>query len=261
MTIFFHEIRRARLPFFIWTASIGFLLAVCILIYPEMSGNMDSYSAMFSSMGPLTEAFGMDRLGFGTMTGFYAIECGSVLCLGGAFFAAMTASNIISREEKEHTAEYLLTHPVSRTKVLSGKLAAVVFQITLMNAILFALSTGLIYFIGEEIPFREIGLLHLAYFIMQIEIAGICFMISAFITGGSIGAGLGITVMLYFMNLIANTAESVSFMNRITPFGYCNGADILENMSLDKSLIAVGAAVTLMAVLISYIRYLSKDIK
>ena len=33
----------------------------------------------------------MDRLNFGTLDGYYAIECGNILGLGGAFFAALSA--------------------------------------------------------------------------------------------------------------------------------------------------------------------------
>ena len=61
---------------------------------------------------------------------FYAIECGNVLGLGGAFYAAFCAVGILSKEEKERTAEFLLTHPVSRVKIITEKLIAVLIQIT-----------------------------------------------------------------------------------------------------------------------------------
>ena len=96
MTIALHELRRGRIPFIIWTAAVSFLLAVSVLVYPEMKGEMDELGDMFSSMGAFTSAFGMDKLNFGTLTGYYAIECGNVLGLGGAFFAAMpNASRVI----------------------------------------------------------------------------------------------------------------------------------------------------------------------
>ncbi|MBQ3920658.1 MAG: ABC transporter permease, partial [Firmicutes bacterium] len=65
MTVVKHELRRGRTSFWIWTGSIGFLLAICIFLFPEMKGEMDSVSDVFSSMGSFTDAFGMDRLNFG----------------------------------------------------------------------------------------------------------------------------------------------------------------------------------------------------
>ena len=89
MTIFRHELRQGRLSLIIWTASIAFLFAVCIFLFPEMKGEMDQVSDVFSAMGNFSAAFGMDQVNFGTLTGFYAIECGNILGLGGALYAAM----------------------------------------------------------------------------------------------------------------------------------------------------------------------------
>ena len=89
MTMIRHELRQGRISFLIWTISISFLLVVCIFLFPEMKGEMDGINEMFSSMGSFTEAFGMDKVSFGTLTGFYAVECGNILRLGGAFIASI----------------------------------------------------------------------------------------------------------------------------------------------------------------------------
>lgn len=80
-----HELKQNRISLAAWTAAVGFLLVICILIFPEMKEEMDGVSDMFASMGSFTEAFGMDKISFGTLTGFYAVECGNILGLGGAF--------------------------------------------------------------------------------------------------------------------------------------------------------------------------------
>ena len=260
MTILRHELRRSRVPFWIWTGAIGFLLAVCIFLFPEMKGEMEGVSEVFSSMGAFTAAFGMDRLNFGTLNGYYAIECGNVLGLGGAFFAALLAAGMLCKEEKERTAEFLLTHPVSRARIVTEKLAAVLLLITVMNLVIYALAVGSILAIGESVPWRELNLQHLAYWLLQLEIAGICFGVSAFLRRGSAGVGLGIAVMLYFMNLIANITESASFLKDLTPFGYCDGAEIASSGSLDGKRLAIGAVFFAVGVAAAYWNYTRKDI-
>ena len=96
MTVFWHEIRLNRMSLLIWSAAVGFLMMVCIFMFPEMQGEMEEVGAMFSSMGSFTAAFGMDRLNFGEFSGFYGIECGNILGLGGAFFAALTGAAVLS---------------------------------------------------------------------------------------------------------------------------------------------------------------------
>ena len=260
MTLVKHELRQGKASFWIWTASIGALLAICIFLFPEMKGQTEGVSDVFASMGSFTAAFGMDRLSFGTLIGFYAIECGNVLGLGGAFFAALCAAGMLTKEEKDKTAEYLLTHPVSRVRVITEKLAAVALQITAMNALVYALAVGSIAAVGEEIPWKEISLMHLAYYLLQLELAGICFGISAFLRKGSVGVGLGIAIMMYFLNLIANIADVASFLKYITPFGYCEAADIVSSGSLDAGMVAIGVAMALAGIAAAYLKYTKKDI-
>ena len=260
MTLVRHELRQGKTSLLIWTASIGFLLAICVFLFPEMKGQIDNVNNIFSSMGSFTEAFGMDRLNFGTLIGFHAVECGNILGLGGAFYAALCAVGILSKEEKDKTAEFLLTHPVGRKRIITEKLIAVLIQITVLNIIIYALSVGSIAAVGETVPLKEISLLHLAYYLLQLELSGICFGISAFLRKGSAGLGLGIATVMYFLNLIANIADVAAFLKYITPFGYCEGADIVSNGRLNGVMVSVGAVIGIAGIIIAYLKYTKKDI-
>lgn len=255
-----HELRQGRTSLIIWTASIVFLLAVCIFLFPEMKGEMDEVSQVFSSMGSFSDAFGMNQVSFGTLTGFYAIECGNILGLGGAFFAALSASAILAKEEKRKTAEFLFTHPVSRSRVLSGKLLAVFLQIVILNAAALLFALICILAVGEGIPWEEILLMHLAYFLLQTEIAAVCFGMSAFLRSGSYGAGLGLAILFYFCNIIANISEDVEFLKYITPFGYADGADIAANGRIDAGPLLFGICLGVLGIIAAYARYTRKDL-
>lgn len=259
MTLFRHELRQGWLSLLIWTLAIGGLMAVCIFLFPEMEGEMGQVGDMFSSMGAFTAAFGMDRLNFGTFSGFYAIECGNILGLGGAMFAAMTATAALAKEEKEGTAEFLLTHPESRGRVVTEKLLAVLAQIFALNLAVWMISALSGLAIGEEMPWGELGKLHLAYLFLQLELAGLCFGLSAFLRRGSLGAGLGIAAGAYFLDLIANIAEKAEWLHYVTPFGYAAGADILAD-GLDWPLIALGMLWAGVGVALAYGWYIRKDI-
>jgi ABC-2 type transport system permease protein len=261
MTLLKHELRQGRTALSIWTAAIGFLLTVCVFIFPEMKGEMENLGDVFGSMGSFSDAFGMDQLNFGTLVGFYAIECGNVLGLGGAFYAAICAAGILSKEEKDGTAEFLLTHPISRRTVLMQKLAAILIQITVMNVVVYLLSIGSMALIGEAVPWKEVNLMHLAYYCLQLELGGICFGVSAFLRKGSLGVGLGIAVMLYFANLISNMAEVAEGLRYITPFAYCDGADIVTKGNLDLLLLGIGFLFTAAGIGSAFWKYCRKDIQ
>ncbi|MCX4355025.1 MAG: ABC transporter permease subunit [Oscillospiraceae bacterium] len=260
MTILKHEMRQGRNSLIIWTAVIAFMLGVCILIYPEMSKHMDGIGEAFANMGGFSAAFGMDKINFGEFIGFFGVECGNVLGLGGAFFAALTGISALFKEEREHTAEFLLTHPVSRQSVIAQKLFSVIVQIIILNAASVGVTALSAIIIGESPETKPIALMFAAYLIMQIEIAAICFGLSAFIGRGGLGLGLGLAAAFYFLNIIANLTESAEFLKYITPFGYTDSADIIADGQIEIKYLAVGIVMTVIGIGAAFWKYGQKDI-
>ncbi len=260
MLIMIHELKQGKLSLAIWAFAIAFLLGICILIYPEMEASMGNVSAMFADMGSFSAAFGMDQLNFGEFTGFFGVECGNVLGLGGACFAALMGIAALAKEEKEHTAEFLLTHPVSRSRVVAEKLCAVAVQLVILNLAAAAVTVLSVLAIREEVELRPMALLFLAYFLMQLEIAAVTFCLSAFLKRGGLGLGIGLAVLFYFMNLLANLTENLEFFKFFTPFGYADGADIIGKEKLNAGYLAVGIAFSLASVGTAFYKYCRKDI-
>ena len=260
MTVFKHELRQGRVSLIIWTAAISFMLGICVVIYPEMSDQMEDVSAMFADMGSFSQAFGMDRINFGEFLGFFGVECGNVMGLGGAFFAALLGISALAKEEKEHTAEFLLTHPVSRTRVITEKLSAVIAQIVILNLAVIAVTALSVLIIGEEADIKIFALLFLSFFLMQLEVAAVTFGISAFLRRGSLGIGLGLAAVFYFMNIVANLIDETKFLKYITPFGYTESADIIADGALNGGYLAVGMALAAIGVILAFWKYGRKDI-
>lgn len=261
MTLIRHELRRAWKSLLIWTGALSAFLVICLLIYPDMKKEMDSISSAFSAMGAFSSAFGLDTLNFGTLLGYYGIECGNILGLGGAFFAALAGISALAGEEKNGTAEFLLTHPKTRSEVVTAKLASVLIQIVILNVCVFLLSVGAIAAIGETIPWKEVALLHVAFLLLQVELACICFGISACIWRGGLGIGLAIAVGMYFLSIIANLTSQAEFLKEITPFGYANGPDIISTGCLDSGKLLIGLALTVCGIALAYFRYCRNDIR
>ena len=260
MTLLKFELKRSRISLAVWTAAIASLLLICLIIFPDMKGQVNELNAAFSSMGSFTEAFGMDRLNFGELMGFYGLECGNILGIGGAFFAAYIGVSSLAGEEKNRTAEYLLTHPVSRTRIVAEKLFCIFCQILILNAVSMLTSIVVVQAIGEELQMKEFLLLHAAYLLLQAEIAEVCFAISAVLRKSGIGAGLGLAEIQYFLNIIANLTEDAEWLKYITPFGYAEAADIITNAEIDLLSAFIGCFVTAAAISAAFIIYNRKDI-
>ena len=260
MTIIRHELKSGKNSLIIWAAIIAFMLALCILIYPQMSSQMSEISGMFANMGSFSAAFGMDKINFGKFSGFFAVECVNVLGLGGAFFAALLGISALSKEEKEHTAEFLLTHPISRTAVVLEKLCAAVLQLISLNLAVAGVTALSVLIIGEKPDVYKLFLMFIAYFIMQLETCAICFGASSFINSNSAGIGLGAAALFYFLNIIANLTEKAEFLKFFTPFGYTDGADIISSGKIELKYLFIGMIFTVIGIATAFYKYNKKDI-
>ncbi len=260
MTILKHELKKSLISLIVWTSILSGMIFLVVLIYPEMSKSMDEMTNVFENMGNFTEAFGMKELNIATAIGYYGIEIGNILGLMGGFFAAYLGINSLLKEERDKTAEFLLSQPISRSKIIFQKYLAIIIQIIFLNLIIFIVGILSFIFIKEKILFKEIILLHFAYTILQIEIASICFGISSFFRKGGIGVGLGFTAILYFLNIVKNIIDSADFLKYITPYGYAEVSYIVSKGKIEWELLGIGLIYGLASLIIGFIKYSKKDI-
>ncbi len=238
MTIFRKELRTGAVGFLVWSAIVGGLMAVCVGLYPSMAGSMEDMSALFAGMGDFSAAFGLDKLQFGSIMGFYGTECGNILGLGGAFYAALTAMGLLAGEEGGHTAEFLLTHPVSRLRVGVEKLAALVVLVVGLNAVCFACGAGGILAIGEDAEWGGLLRYHGALLLMQLEIGGLCFGLSALLRRGGLGLAMGLAALLYFAGILINLDSTLDWLRFATPFYYADAARVFAGDPLTAPVLA-----------------------
>ena len=236
------------------------MLAITIIIFPEMQTQMGDIGEMFSDMGAFSEAFGMDQLNFGEFMDYFGIECSNTLGLGGAIFAALVGAGALAKEEKEHTAEFLLTHPQSRVRIITEKLLSVILQLFILNAVVIIFSAISIIAIDVELDIGKLALIFLSHILLQIEIAAITFGISAFMKRGEVGLGLGLVFGLYFANILANLTEDLEFIKFITPYSFTDGAHILNEGAIEAKYLAVGMVFAAVGIASAYVKYTKKDI-
>lgn len=260
MTVFINEIKRARLSLAIWGGAISFMLGISILIFPEMSSQMGDIGDMFADMGAFSDAFGMNSVNFGEFMGYFGVECANVLGLGGAFFAGLVGAGALSSEERDGTAEFLLTHPISRRRIITEKLLGAAAQILTINLCAVAVSVCMMLIIGADAKAGTVALVFLSHLLMQLEICAVTFGIGAFIKRGGVGIGLGLAFVLYFMNIISNLLKNGDFLKFITPFGYADGTAVVSD-GLNPWYLLSGVGFAAVGIFLAYYRYERKDIK
>lgn len=261
MTLYLHELKMNRLNFIVWLLSVAALCGGCIFLFPLMEDSMADMSDAFASMGGFSAAFGMDRLAITTLEGFFGTEIGTIYALGGGMYAALLGIGMLSKEESGHTAEYLHTLTLSRTEIITSKLLAVFTLITLFDVICFGVFVGAAAAIGETMSMTSLIGYILGQYLCQLEIAAVCFALSAAFRRSGLGVGLGLALILYVLDIVSRITDQMAFLKYITPFYYSNATDIFVNEGkIEPVLAVIGAAITAIGVVAAYKVYNQRDI-
>lgn len=248
------DLKLSRLSLIIWTAALSSVMAICVLIYPIMEQSMAQLGEMFADMQVDMESI------YGNFMKYFASEFSAEFGLGATLFAAITGIRMLSKEESSRTAEFLLTHPISRKRVVTEKLLSLVISLTVLNVVVLLVVLGCCFAIGATFEFGTMLQLFLLYFMLQLQIGAMTFGLSSLLRRGGIGIGLGMSVGLYFLDIIASLTEETEFLKYFTPFGYANGTALVNGESIEFTKLFIGILLTAGGFLLAYLRYPKKDI-
>lgn len=259
-TLYLYEMKKGLKALLIWVAAVGGMGLCCILLFTSMEESMAEMAGNFSNMGAFSDAFGMSTLSIATLTGFFATEIGTIHSLGSCMFAASLAIVILSKEEDGHTAEFTFTLPISRGKVVTAKLLSLVCSL-----LLFTILCGAMYWCGilaveGEMELCDFAVYMVAQFGMNLEIAAICFLLSAMSKKNKMGLGIGLAMAFYAYDLMARVVPDLGDSKFLTPFAYSNASEIFSNTIEPEKALLFGGLVLICSLVGAYGIYLRRDL-
>ena len=135
--IFKREMRANIKPLFFWTVGVFLLIFVSFFKYESMATTPEATDAFTNLMPEIVQVmFGM-MIPMHTPQGYFICIC---LWLGIAVFlhAALLGANLISKEQEDKTADFLLVRPILRQKIVIAKFLAGAAQVVILNAAIWA---------------------------------------------------------------------------------------------------------------------------
>ncbi len=262
-TIYRHEFLTRLKSVIIWSVSITsliFFFSSMFTIFADQAALMNEFLARYPQ--ELRAAFGMDRMNLATVLGFYSFVFMFVqLCL--AIQASNYGFGLVSIEENELTADFLLSKPVSRAQVITSKLLAVLTSLTITNLVVWAASfTAITLFRGgHEYEPGTLILLLLGIVIFQLFFMSVGLVVSLLVkrvrsvTPYALGLGFGMYVLSAFSGIFGDVK-----LELVTPFKHLDAPYIVQHGAFDTPLVLLNIAVSLIALAASYWLYTRRDI-
>ncbi len=261
--IYRHEFRAHLKSVIIWSLSLSVLIVFFFSLFPVFADEaalMNEFLARYPQ--ELRAAFGMDNMDLSSVLGFFSFLFMFVqLCL--AIQAANYGFGLVSIEESELTADFLLSKPVSRVQVLNSKLLAALTSLIITNLVVWVCSIAAITLFrgGREFDLSTLLLLLISLLIFQLFFLSVGLVISLLVkrvrsvTPYALGLAFGAYVLSAFSGVFGEVA-----LELVTPFKHLDAAYIVANKSYDTPLVLLNVAVSLIALAASYWRYLRRDI-
>jgi ABC-2 type transport system permease protein len=207
-------------------------------------------------------AFGMNGIDLSTVLGFFGlIILFCQLCV--SIQAANYGFALVSVEERELTADFLLTKPVGRPKILTSKLLAVLTSLTITNIVIWISSFVFISIYRDGRPYETTTLVLLLFTIafLQLFFLTVGLLISLLkrrirsVTPYSMGLVFGLYILSAFSGMIGEDK-----LSNITPFKHFEANYIVTNGAYDVPLVLISVSLIIISVVGSYILYTRRNI-
>jgi ABC-2 type transport system permease protein len=261
MNIYLHELRSYRKSTLVWIVSIVAATALFMAMFTVFSRSSEDILGIFKGFpDAVLKAFGMDPETMASLPGFYSFIL-TYLVLCGAVQAMNLGISALGREASGKTADFLLTKPVTRARVITAKLLAVLTLLVITGAFFSLAATVAAFSVSAGFDCGRFLMMTATFFYLQILFASLGFLVSVLVP--KIKSVLPVSLSTVFGFYIVGMVGAALGDDRIywlTPFKYFDPAYIAQNAAYQAKYAVVAAAVFALCVAAGYIVYGRKDI-
>lgn len=263
MNIYKHEFKAKIKSVITWSVSLTLMIFVYISMFSVMAVDAELLNEMMAQFPEeLLIAFGMTNLDMSTVLGFY-----SFVFLFCQLLLAIQASNygfsLVSVEETDLTADFLLAKPVGRASILTSKFLAALTSLTITNAVVWISSFVFINMFkdGRTYETKPLLLLLLSILVFQLFFLTVGMLISLLmkrvrsVTPLSMALAFGMYVLSAFGSMLGEDKLEI-----ITPFKHFEPNYIIANAAYDTPLVLLSVSIIIISIAGSYLLYQRRNI-
>lgn len=263
MNLFLRELKAYRRSTLIWAASLSLLVIFFMALYPAFTSDVEALKKVLANFPKIiTSGLGLSLDTFFSVYGFYGYLL-SFAVLTASIQAMNLGAGVLSKETAGKTADFLLTKPVTRQRVVSAKLAAVMTIVVFTNLV-FSVASYIAITAATKESFSEGKILLLAstMFLVQLMFVALGVLMSVIIPKikSVISVSLPTVFAFYIIGTIGDVVGAEQ-MRYISPFKYYDPIYIVEHNGLETKYVLIEAVFVAVALILSYVIYIRKDIR
>ncbi len=263
MNVFARELKAYRKSTIIWILSLSSLVVLFLMMYPAFSGDVDVMKKILQNFPPAVRAtFDLSLGNFFTIYGFLGYLM-TFVTLAGAVQAMNLGVGILSKEESGKTVDFLLSKPVSRIKVVTGKLLAALSLVLMTNVVFDAVALITSRAVSKtDFDVKILLLLLSILFLIQLFFLAFGLAMSVIVkkVKSVISVSLPTVFTFFFIGTIGAILDNDS-VKMFSPFKFFDTDYVIDHGTLDLKFLIIEAVCVIVAVAATYVIYAKKDIK
>lgn len=263
MNIFIIEMKAHRKSLILWSIGMILMIASGMGKFSYYVASGQSITELISTIPKTLRAI----LGFGNFdvtkaSGFYGMLYLYLLIMA-TIHASMLGANIISKEERDKTAEFLMVKPVSRNKIITAKLLAALLNVLILNIVTLASSVAIVgkYSSGEAVT-GDIQILMAGMFILQLLFLFIGTGIASVSKNPKTSASIATSVLLvaFILSVAADMNSKLENLKYITPFKYFDASNLMQSGGLEPVFVILSFVIIAALICVTYVFYKKRDL-
>lgn len=262
MRIIKHELKSNLKYTLIWSGIMAVIIGMMMAEFSAYYDNPQMLEILKAMPESLLKAFSMDTVNLTSLGGFLSVASVYFYILAAAF-ALILGNNILAKEERDKTAEFFLTLPISRERVVFSKLIAAMIACLIFTTItiLSVVFTGLEYS-PDASYYKFLLLTTVSMFLLQLIFLSIGLFMAASIKRYKLSNIIAVILLmvLYLLSIVMQLTDKLNFLKYFTPFDYFKSADLLKNLSLPSCGVGLSTAFTLIFLALTFYIYPKRDL-
>lgn len=263
MNIYIREIRLKLVSAGIWSLSIVGILVLFMSVFSAFTQSSDMIDMIMQNYPEeLLQAFGMTGVDLGTVAGYFTMAM-----LFTQIFLAIQASiygfSILSEEERDMTADFLLTKPVTRTRIYLAKTASAVTALIITYAVVWGATFLVIEVFGagkEYDPGIFIKMLS-TVILFQLFFLTVGMVVSVLLkkVKSVLPLAMGLSFGMYLISTVGSIIGEDT-LGYLTPFKYFEPNTLITEGEYDPVMLIICCSVILLSFAASYILYKRRNV-
>jgi len=263
LNLFLRELKVYRKNLVFWCIGIIILIVSGLAKFTAFQGDPKAIRDLMSQIPSTVQAiFGISGFDLTTIGRFYGVIF-VYAALMATVHAVLIGTDLISKEERDKTSEFLFVKPISRIKIITAKIIAGLCNLAILNAVILVSSIFFVNYFGKGTGIdNNVYILMIGLLFMQVIFFFIGTATAAWVKRPKLSSSIATSALLstFILSFVINVNTSLDPLKYLTPFKYFDAKVLMDTNQFDPIFLTLSSIIIVMSITLTYLNFTRRDL-